>query len=444
MTVRQLFEIADDRSPSTLSASVEEGKYTRRYVFGPPPAGGTFQALAPIAAGNNPIITGIDILRGAIAGSITPGVSQQDIIDTLNAIVGGTIVAPTGGGLTRLLPMFDPCFTGWPARSVSGFRGVGTPFPATNLPPLDPANTGSFQAAQGVPLIVTAISGSSGLVIPNTLTYPTYEVTVEFAPRPYPMLNDAQVIPRSLESNWIQSDGGARVVLPQIFPEWWRFTTISYEPQNQYVNMKSGQMYFNVVGGASPNRVTLDQVISILLPDDLLTIDWFGIPWRYITSPNSYIRRLRGMINQFTWWETVTGPNDFMFRPGTLLYASYKTTEYSSPLSNLVPWNFQVRALPKLCNVKLVFMHTERNATNSPTPANRNYISAQGWNVQPWLGGQTPNGIGLPGGRQFYYASTTQNDASGNPAWVSAPIPQLLFQDPDAPTAVDLDDALPF
>ncbi len=397
MAQRILFELTGDRSPCSISGTVEEGRDVRQYKVG------------------------------------DQGVTEQDLVDTFRGILGSTEVnIDAGGGLRRNMPLFSPLFTLWPAKSLSGLRGVGGPLRDNSVPAIVNTGTGPF-------------------VQPNLILYTNYEVTVEFAPRPYPVVDDSRILPRPSDPTgrpyiWILSNGVTAIPFNNggsgLFPEWWRWCFYNPEAQNDWITSQTGQMVFQKSVNTAPSGFPFTGLPRMFLPDDLVTFDWFQIPWRYLTSKNSYIRRLRGLVNQFTFWESPSGGADF--GPGSLLYLTYKATQYSGHSNTGSPWNPNITTLPKLCNVQLVFLRTERFATSPPAPANANFV-VNGHNALPWMGGVL-NAFGslagglpqipLDGGRLFYYATT--GGPNGSPSFISGPVPELLFQDPDSATAAQV------
>lgn len=408
MGILPFWEANGDQSTWSISISSEQGKSVRQYIFG----------------------------RGVGDNGGPTLISGLDIQDTLQSLVGTTDVGVTDGRITRRLPRADPTYPGWFVNDVSNLRGTNNPQKGDVRP---------------------AVAGSNTTPVDNVIAYFNLTANVTFGPRPYPVLADQTIGPisnsptggpwvwkLSTPSNPITGNPTGPDNLPfVVFPEWWRFTAgPTVEPSNSWVTNQFGQMMF-VRSNTSlvPHSFVFGGQPRMFLPDDLVTFTLFAIPFRWLTSPNSYIRRLRGLVNQFAWWEGTT-QGTYDFPAGSLLYMTFKPSIFSAPTQTPVAWNWAgVQSLPKLCNVDLVFLRTERYAKDPPTPTNSNFI-VNGFNAQPWLGGCQPGAtVGtntpLPGGRLFYYA-TDSGTAGGTPSFISAPIPHLLFQDPDGPNAVQI------
>jgi|HubBroStandDraft_4_1064222.scaffolds.fasta_scaffold00029_60 hypothetical protein len=164
----------------------------------------------------------------------------------------------------------------------------------------------------------------------------------------------------------------------------------------------------------------------LFLPNQILKFNWYAVPYRFITDPNSYITRMLGRINQMSWYN---------WQPGQLLYLGFNPKKFTPPvvqtrLFQAPPGgsNNPVALPDLLCNIEFTFLLTYRVGTGDigpfPNPNNKNWI-AVGHNLQPWYGD-----------RAFHYSSSdanfygVQQGISGQyPKWLSAPF-ALLFQDP--------------
>jgi hypothetical protein len=401
MAVMTLVEAGrNDVSESMLSANIENGKLKRTFVFG---VGA--QAQLPQAS----------IPASGIFRAPTP----QDLIDTIQAVIGTTYDTPQppnaqNGQLNRLLPMCDPQIPYWYAQSIDSLQGVGAGAPAVNV-----AN-----------LQLTYIASNSPFTF---LIYQTYSITITLAMVPYPVFKDAYVPIGS--SLWYPRQavlvGGEPSQISFPFArEWQRFATYDSEPINDYVVSNVGNSVFREanVPPAGLNGTPFSGPPRIYLPNDIVTFKWYGVPFRYITSPNSNIRRYRGCINQFSFWETPTGTSH-VFPAGSLLFLTYKPTIYTppialtSPLTPALPPNVMPQ---KLVNIEFTCLHTDRQVSGNPiTPWNPNWLTL-GHNILPSFSD-----------RLWHYASaqpTPPADPSNNQLWfpsfLSFPI-ELLWTDPD-------------
>ena len=116
------------------------------------------------------------------------------------------------------------------------------------------------------------------------------------------------------------------------------------------------------------------------------------MPYRYLTSVNSYLNYYGGYINQNAWMN---------WKPGELLYMGYKPIRYTPPVQGLVQLNTgssgYVNSSEKWCDIELTFLRTSRKLSNAAEKygslRNGNWIQA-GHNLLPWAGD-----------RKFHYAT---------------------------------------
>src|SRR5262249_10641278 len=122
-------------------------------------------------------------------------------------------------------------------------------------------------------------------------------------------------------------------------------------------------------------------IVNVLLPDDVLTVNWHNVPSRYVESVKSNLRKYRNRVNQTTW----NG-----YDAGTVLYRGFKETPYALPFRRLDPtWGgVGVFAVQRLTNLEMEFWVTRRTSPDAPpvnaATENQNFIKA-GWNLFPWF-----------------------------------------------------------
>lgn len=370
-------EKIDDIGPSVATCSLEQGSSTVPYY-----------------------------LRNVTAG--------DTILDAITQLIGKTTnVDPPGDyRLARSLPKGHGLFQYWYADAITAIRGVGSP------------SLGSSSA------------NAEAECMPAFALYPNWQLDVRFTPRPYPVLEDAGI--PIITSSWTTApgdvnDNGTDVGnLIQIFkyaPEWWRFTTLEYMPQNDNVSGVQGQSIFQLgePGGAPPYTVphgaSFQGMPRIFLPNSLVKLTWYHVPFRYITSKTSYLNRYRGRVNQRAFFEDQDG--EMLFQPGELLYLGFTPKIYTSPLLQYVDIGGS-SSPARFCNIEMLFLYTNRVGVNLPTASTTtalpsvNYIAA-GHNLQPYF----PH-------RKFYYTVFNDtNNATKAPYWKSFPV-EVLFTDPDS------------
>lgn len=330
-----------------------------------------------------------------------PGI--DDLAPTITDILGTTQLDVYNGGLHRSLPLCHPAFQFWYASAITDIQGVGK-YTKTRIP-----NNGGLETPP--------ISGNYAL-------YPIYNYKVQFTPRPYALLKDQRI--NVVTSIWIDEQNVTRDYL--FAEEWLRYTDYAEEPIEDSVTATQGEMIYRDVptffGFGAPRYSGMPRMY---LNNSMVTLSWYQVPYRYITSPKSFLKKYRGRVNQTEF---------FNWLPGELLYLGYKTPRrYTPPVPHLDqlpdaddPFEgLGVFSTQKFVDIELKFLGTKRQyAPAKPyVPTNKNFL-ASGHNVLPWAAD-----------RSFHYC-TSYNRADENnqnqwvPSWLSAPF-QILQTDPDFP-----------
>jgi hypothetical protein len=345
---------------------------------------------------------------------MTP-VGANDVQGMIQDILGYTNPTADSGGLRyrldRTIPRTHPKCPYLYAQRVSSVVGKGTRL-ATRVAPTQPGN----------PSI-----GSRPMA--DYLQYSQYELMVEFASRPYPLVpNDA--ITASYTGKWFARDGSANTFTYS--PEWARYCDYDLTPTDNTVQGHQGGFCLHSVT-AIGSKTAFNNPPWMWLPDQYLKVRWYQVPYRFITSNNSYIvptegRNWRGRINQNPWWK---------WPAGSLLYMGYSVTKYTPPTlevgstPSFVPTSSSptntgtILNYERLCDVELTFLLTTRTIGSTSlgaTVTNKNYVQ-KGHNLLPNLADS-----------KFYYATRTPplgtESVQNPPAWFSFPL-EAMFTDPD-------------
>ena len=363
MPVFNYQEQVESLSPTSIGCSLESGKSTITYLL------------------ENPVVDQ----------------SQNDLQAAILEILGSVnYPASADGRLARTPPLAHPLFPFWMAVAIPGIKGLG-----------------EFTKTDAVP-------GFEVAPFPEFALYKNYWLSVEFQPLPFPVCNDVVIQVRT--GGWYDDTSTTGTPSRGIYryaEEWNRFTDYDFTPQFENITAQKGNMKFNCSANP-PNTHTFPAMPRVFLPNQMLKITWYRVPYRFITSTNSYITRMVGRVNQNPWNNGIQ-----QFAPGTLLYLSYNAKRYTPPIQTQI-WNGDVFTYEKYVNLEFVFSYTTRlaGATVSTAPPSQNFIAA-GHNLQNWLSGD----------RKFYYVESAPTTGSGiqkTPIWRSAPI-ELLFTDPDSP-----------
>lgn len=321
-------------------------------------------------------------------------VERGDLKAKIVEVLGS--VAPTGdGGLTRVLPAAHPEFENFFATRISGLVGKGKP-EQEELNPLEVE----------APRLVDAVA-----------SYPVYEMTVEFQPFPFTVLPDSYLGGPTVGTE-INDDGDPEPVL--VTDEMLRFVDVVEEVSGEVLTAQTGQMKFRRgdgagVGEPKPHLHTFPQFPWMYVPKGKVVMRWHRVPESYVASQNSYLKSLRGRINQ-----SEMEVHQYLWPAGSLLYTGYRTRRYQPPVPRTVTGTLGVQVYEKVLDIDLEFMEVNRATPSAPTPANANWLAA-GHNLAPCINVD----------RQFYYVSADDPDPEKQyPLYRSAEL-KRLFTDPD-------------
>lgn len=318
------------------------------------------------------------------------GITALEIQEAIRTAQGYVEGGALDGRITRHLPMRHALFPRWPCSAVT--RGQGT---------------GEFSS-------VAPFEDEGGDVNPMNAfgqwaKYKYQLLDLEFKPRPYRILADADI--PVLAGSYVDIGGTTRTY--QYAQEWLRYTRIIISQMDaDRITAEEGSFQYNsnaTVNGVAINGTSFMGHPTMPLMNSTVLVSWYEVPYNYVVSPNSYLTRWRGRINQTAWRG---------YPAGSLLYDGFTADVYSSPFPAFGLDEMDLGGNPiLLCDIQLKFVMTNRKLDGSLNAAvlNGNCI-ASGHNLLPYF----PN-------RKFYYAAS----AAGVPSFWSFPI-ELLFTNPDA------------
>lgn len=249
--------------------------------------------------------------------------------------VGGT----NGGKIRRVLPISHPDCSWMVASRIAGCKGIGRWALGTSEPVLE------------VP------------ALPGFALYSTYEMNVEFIPMQYPYLPDDQI--KVLDGTWYDDSGAVQHF--RYVTEFDRYCWWQIEDNSELLEAKFGQQVFRTASTLPPNLVPFPGTVSARVPRAVVLFHWIGVPYRYVTSANSYIRSFKGHVNQ----------KDFLgWKAGHLLYTDSKVRRYVPAVPGMFFDEEDVLKtyLGAVCDVTFVWELAERDAVDAPAPGNPNWI----------------------------------------------------------------------
>jgi len=266
---------------------------------------------------------------------------------------------------------------------------------------------------------------------PINLNYPdiqywnlwnNYEIVCNFKPRDFPIYNDSQL--GSVQTSTWYNDLGTEVTYSYL-PEWERFCNIEKSPRDDNVTMQFGQMTFNAMGITQDSRQFTAQP-KLPLKNSNLTINWWNVPYTYVTSANSYLDRFLYRVND----QEFNTYNFGNYPAGSLLFTNY-TTKIITPATNNANYVGSFNNLeywPRYCNIQLQFLLTKRTLGAQPQTLPPQY-TASGHNSLPYFGSSKD-----PLNNTFLYCNSYPTSAAyAAPLWKSYPT-FLLWQNPDCTT----------
>jgi hypothetical protein len=370
--------------------------------------------------GNSLQKMGFSHTAGAVSGTyqldVDPDSDTTAVLqDAVNDIQGYTNTAHgSTQKLQRSLPATHPAFPYLYATQIAGMQGIG----------VNGDGLGGRKARRDAE-VLPPITGNPQAITDTFFLYPYYQFAVTFSTLPYTVLPDDQV---NVSSGSWYADGATSTTSFEYATEWMRYTDYSLTPQNNNISGSVGAFTFKALASTP----IFTNPPFMYLPDAILSFTWYQVPYRFITSSNSYIanKGWLGRINQNDWYN---------WPAGSLLYLNYEVNKYTQPsletqaVSDLDgdSWN----SYAKTCDIKFTFLYTNRKAGTTPAaPFYGNWI-AKGHNLQPYLPTRT-----------FEYATAFLNAGTVNafghtstgpadeqcwaPMWNSFPL-EILFSDPD-------------
>lgn len=331
-----------------------------------------------------------DASAAVLNGIVTPEVLEEILTRGIETAESDN----TTGRLLRTNPIAHPDFKSLYVRSIDNIQGIGF----VDKEVSDPYGELEIPA------------------IPYKSTYQKYEVQATFEGRPYVMLDDDSIPSASLTYYTISGTPVTRT----IWNEWYRNVVWERDPAAEYLTADLGEYRFSVTGApATGNPVDLASAgkgqIRQLIPSSTWRAIWYGVPYQYVLSSNTYFDRLQGHVNKNEWEG---------FTPGEALLQAVRVLKvYSPPLPTFESYGgFNIPSPAKLCNLQFDFHAVKRTPTTAVTPTNLNHVAA-GHNCIYW--GSWASG-------RTHYVENFRTGAAGTgvPVYPSTAF-ELLFQNPD-------------
>jgi hypothetical protein len=359
-------------------------------------------------------------------------VLQVDLVNIWTYILGD--VDLNGGApnlvnapsINRTLPAVHPLFPYWYALEADNLSGTGR------------------QKQQDY----YSIAGQEDAnALSNYSQYEAYTISVNFGPVPWAMLDNASILnvtmpppsnsPPSGIGFWY-FDGTPKAYT--FSTEYARFTDLDYNVEYNVISLPGGGLtaggmsFFDTNATPSTANLNGSTFLSAMrkqITDVKIKLRWHMVPFRYFTSPYSYLRRFAGMVNQTAFSLPNFAGN--AFNPGQMLYLGAEPTLYNPPVPRVSPTFPLTFDTEKICDVEMNFIVTNRYNDTVPNCFNPFYANQSlfnpnwifsGHNLQPFHGDNQFHAVATGGGATAF--------DHRRPFWLSFPF-ELLFTDPDWP-----------
>lgn len=237
-------------------------------------------------------------------------VSRGDLPAMLGKILGQASFK-ADGSLSREIPLANPYFPWLYASRISSIQGLGT---------------NGWTRGDKFPF---SGFGNVDRVLPEKYSdYRVFKVVVQFEPRPYLVLTDAQLHRLKQTQSYFSEDGVEHQF--DDFAEYLRFTSVDYEPSSEYLVAQMGSYFLHSTGLAvSPQQVTPTNAggPKLLVNRNKMIVKWYMVPNIIVNS--AYLKMGRGKVN-FDAWPLPAEPF-FGQENGSLLLEGIKFTPNPGP-----------------------------------------------------------------------------------------------------------------
>lgn len=234
--------------------------------------------------------------------------------------LGGTEINEEDGSLKRTPPMTHPQFRWLYADRISSIKGIGLERKIANEPD------------SGLLSWDTTASSSWQYIPPYYVIYDKYEVTVEFATKPYLIVSDEAMDKLEEEyegvykivggdGTYYTDDGSQNVAVGTPYREYKRFTTYTTETSAEYLTMKGGAYKFSSDVPQVNGQTIVGFYGKTLLSKVSFKMTWFQVPYEFVDptdDASTNIYEALGRVNQNYFYG---------FEPGELLFTGFTNTQ---------------------------------------------------------------------------------------------------------------------
>jgi hypothetical protein len=208
----------------------------------------------------------------------------------------------TGKYVNRVMPMCHPYYRWLYASNISSIKGIGLKRTSNKM---DKVLTNAGVSYQKVPEYYGA--------------YDKYEITLNFTPLPYFVLNDSAI---STSNVVAYKDDGSQVTINAVKKEYMRNVSYSTSVAAEYLTIKAGEYSF-LSDDAEVNKKGFPGFSGkTLVPKTVFNMTWHMVPYNFVfptLNQSKNIYNALGRVNQ----------NSFVgFEPGQLLFTGVESKPY--------------------------------------------------------------------------------------------------------------------
>lgn len=318
----------------------------------------------------------------------------------------GNVSKAGDGSLKRTLPAAHPYFDWLYASEISNIEGLSP--------------SGVYDASKYQRITQTHFK--------DVAAYRFYKMTVNFQPRPYLIIDDAnlksyrQTIPEYLDLN---NPPAHTDFLDCV--EYMRFVELTMEPNAEFLTTAVNTFVFSspATGGAYPNGKPVANQngggINMLVSKPTVKITWYFVPYQAVFSRN--IQDGMGKVNQNRFFD---------FEAGTLLLTGVESNKYSPPYQNVAQSPISTYNRPettRLCDITFIFKLFEPKISDlGSLPDDDPGMFPDGFTTSGYAIPYGHNLVPWPSDLKYYYARIADDKLlPGRPIYISYPMEKLFL-----------------
>ena len=333
---------------------------------------------------------------------IIPAANLQGFINNIL----GNVSKAGDGSLKRSLPAAHPYYDWLYASEISNIEGLSP--------------SGVTDATNYQRIVQTHFK--------DVALYRFYKMTVNFQPRPYLIIDDANLKSfRKVTPEYISLDNPPHESSFLDCVEYYRFVEITVEPSAEFITTAVNTFVFSspLTGDNSPNGKPVANQngggINMLISKPTVKMTWYFVPYEIVFSKN--IQDAQGKVNQNRF---------FNFPAGSLLLTGIESNKYSPPYQNIAQspiTTFNRPESTRLCDITFIFKLFEPKTEDlGLLPDDDPGMFVDGFETKGFAIPYGHNLIPWPSDLKYYYAKIGGDKLlPGRPIYLSYPMEKLFL-----------------